>query len=96
MIKWTLFDVLTAVHREKIQELAVSLSKDKAGSTLFIGNYKKALKQFSGELTESEREGYIATAKEWTEKGLPVDMRQRYVHSSDSSGLKLTHFFTPE
>ncbi len=72
------------MHREEVHDLAVKLAEEKGG--LYIGNYKRARTEFSETLTESQREKYIVMAKEWTEKGLPVDMKRRYVHDgSDSS-----------
>jgi len=82
------------MHHEEVHNLAVQLVEDKGGSSLYIGNYKRARAEFSETLTESQRKRYMAMAKEWTEKGLPVDMKQQYVHGSDSSGLYLADFFT--
>jgi hypothetical protein len=82
-VKWRFHDILTALHREEV----LGLAKDKAGSSLFIGSYKKALVEFLETLTEGQYDRYLATAKEWMEKGLPVDMKRRYVHGSDFSRL---------
>lgn len=75
------------MHREEVHDLATTLAEKSGGSQLYIANYKRARAEFSGRLTETQREQYTAMAKEWTEKGLPMDMKQRYVHDSDSSGL---------
>lgn len=75
------------MHREEVHNLALTLAGTSGGSPLYIANYKRARAEVSGRLTETQREQYIAMAKEWTEKGLPMDMKQRYVHGSDSSGL---------
>jgi hypothetical protein len=75
----------------EINNLAMELSGDVAGSEPYLSNYHKARLQVEQKLSEDQRQIYRALAKEWTEKKLPEDMQKRYVHGNGSSGLKSTY-----
>lgn len=68
------------MHRQKINKVAVKLSKDAPGSSSYLSNYQEARRQVEAKLTEAQRQKYRAMAKEWSDKRLPAKMQQRYAH----------------
>ena len=84
--KWSYLDILTVKRQKKIHKLALKLSKDLAGSPTYLASYKTARSQVEKNLSDKQRQKYKVLAKEWSEKGLPPTMRQRYVCSNGSSG----------
>jgi len=70
--------------------LAAKLSEGTPGSRPFLGAYNRAWHQVEKKLTKDQCQKYLALAKEWSEKKLPLKMQMQYVHSNDSSQLKLT------
>lgn len=82
------------MERQKINKLAVKLSKDAPGSPEYLRCYNAARKKVEEKLTDEQRQNYRAMAKQWSEKKLPPMMQRRYVHGSDSSRLELTDFST--
>jgi hypothetical protein len=91
---WTYFDVVTNLHREKIDKLAVKLSGHPPGSGPYLQKYRRAFNEVEGDFSEKERRKYRAMAKEWTERQPPPKIQQRYALCNDSSRLLLTNFYT--
>ena len=86
--KWSYHEVMIAMHREELHELATELSQTAPGSLDFLKSYHEARKQVEQKLTDAERQEYKAMAKEWSEKRLPPLMQRRYVHCNDFNGLE--------
>ena len=82
------------MHREEISKLAEELSDSTPGSLDYLRDYRRALTQVEGELSQRQQQKYRAMAKEWTEKKLPPEMQQRYFHLNDSHSLELANVFT--
>ena len=76
-------DVVIAIKRSDIYKLALELSEDKPGSIRYLCCYKRAYRQVAKELTDGERQKFLAMSKEWSEKPLPQVVQQRYVLLSD-------------
>ncbi len=91
--KWTYLDVVIAMHRKVISQLAVKISQHKPGSPQYLSAYRRACGKVERKLSERQRRMYRVMAKEWTEKKLPLMMQQRYVHCNHSSRLELTDCF---
>lgn len=87
---WTYNAVVTAMHRQEIIDKAVGLSESRAGSASFLKRYKEARALVEKEFPEGQRQKYKAMAKEWSEKPLPSQLQQEYVHGNNSSRLYLT------
>ena len=83
---------MTAMHRGQIAKLAAKISNDPPGSPGYLSAYSRARCKVGQGLKDNQRQKYKAMAKEWSEKRLPKEMQQRYVHGNDSSGLELTDF----
>lgn len=84
-LKWSFRDVLGTLHRQQINNLAIKLSKNAAGSQSYMAYYSKARNEVEKTLTDNQRQLYKAMAKQWTERVLPPDVQQRYVHGNDYS-----------
>ena len=78
------------MHRQEIIDKAVGLSESRAGSASFLKRYKEARALVEKEFPEGQRQKYKAMAKEWSEKPLPSQLQQEYVHRNNSSRLYLT------
>jgi len=87
MRKWSYFDIVTTMHCEQINKLAVKLSQSAPGLSGFLSAYKRACSKFEWKLPESQCQKYQVMAKEWLEKELPPRMQQQYKHGNNSSGL---------
>jgi len=78
--KWTYLDIMIAMHRKVISQLAVKISQHKPGLPQYLSAYRRACGKVERKLSERQRQMYRVMAKEWTEKKLPPMMQQRYVH----------------
>jgi hypothetical protein len=87
---WTYNAVVTAMHRQEIIDMAVRLSGSRAGTPLFLKSYKQARALIEKDFPDGQRQRYKAMAKEWSEKPLPSQLQQEYVHRNNSSLLYLT------
>jgi len=74
MRKWSYFDVVTTMHREQINKLAVKLLQSAPGLSGFLSTYKRACSKFEQKLPKSQGQKYQVMAKEWLEKELPLRM----------------------
>jgi hypothetical protein len=72
---------------ERINELAATLTTDLPGSKGYLNKFSKACKQIKKNLTDDQRQIYMALAKEWTEKRLPLETQQRYARGNGSLAL---------
>jgi hypothetical protein len=90
--KWSYYHVLTAMHRVKINKLAMKLSQNSPGSPIYLRYYTKARAEVEKNLTENQRQKYKAMAKTWSENKLPPEIQRRCVHCNDSSRLELAYF----
>lgn len=79
------------MHRQEIGKLAQENSKDKPGSRAYISCFSKARRLVEQQLTNSQRQKYMAMAKDWSEGTLPPAMQKRYLYSNNLAGLESTN-----
>jgi hypothetical protein len=77
------------MHSKIIDNLAVKISKSKAGSHAYLRNYNKARRQIERKLSRGQRQKYKAMAAEWSNSKLPRRVQQRYAHGNDFRRLEL-------
>jgi len=74
------YSVAASTYKEKViammEEQAPGLAPR---SKEYLGHYQKALKEFTDDLDEGEREELETTAAEWNALGPPEDMKRRSV-----------------